>query len=141
MERSLTSFSTATYPCAYGVSSVRFKAGLKARNDPDEVAALYRMANCTRYVWVVEAVDRAMRNWTASGIGELILDATAHHLVAVDDQGPILALHVAGNAVTRSIDYRGFVESTPLHLAALRGQQCRGAGLASELGHRDVILA
>ncbi len=91
----------------YGVSSVRFKAGLEARNIPDEVAALYRMANWPRYVWVVEAVDRAARDaGQPAVIGELILDATAHHLVAVDDQGPILALHVAGSAVTQSIDYR-----------------------------------
>ena len=92
----------------YGVSSVLYKERLKDRNIPEKVAQLYRLANWPKYIWVTEAQDRDLRDANEPCVlGELILDATAHHLTnsVEEDPAPLLAMHFAGNGMRRTPDY------------------------------------
>lgn len=76
----------------YAVKSNQFKVDLQSRTIPWDVAAAYRLMSLPRYVWVVEAVDRQLRNGAQPCVlGEALYDATS------SDYAPeLLALHMAG---------------------------------------------
>jgi len=74
---------------------------------PAAIAQLYRLASWPKYVWVVEAVDRAKRSVGGpSVIGEVILDATAHHLASATDITPLLGFNLRGSCVMQTPDHR-----------------------------------
>lgn len=59
--------------------SNEFKAGLEGRGVPVDQAAILRRASMSRWIWVVEVVDRSLRQLKESSvIGEVIVDATDH---------------------------------------------------------------
>lgn len=59
--------------------SNEFKAGLEGRGMPAGQAATLRRASMSRWIWVVEAVDRDLRRASEPAvIGEVIVDATDH---------------------------------------------------------------
>jgi hypothetical protein len=82
----------------YAISSNRFKVELAGRIDPTLLRE-YRLARLSRFVWVVEAVDRSLR---AMGqpcvLGEAIFDATSS-----EHDPNALALHVPGVAFVDSM--------------------------------------
>lgn len=72
--------------------SNEFKRHLDARGVPPVLAAVYRRMQMSRWIWVVELVDRSRRNQSEPYvIGEVVLDATDH----VRDQR-MLAYRVPG---------------------------------------------
>lgn len=77
----------------YAITSNEFKTRSQGRIDPT-LSREYRLARLSRFVWVVEAIDRTLRK--AGGkcvVGEAIFDATSsEHLPNC------LALHVPGIA-------------------------------------------
>jgi len=59
------------------VRSNEFKAGLEARQVPSTLAAVYRRMQMSRWIWVVELVDRELRRRNQPCVlGEAIIDAT-----------------------------------------------------------------
>jgi hypothetical protein len=79
----------------YLVESSQFKHRLADRGVPAIVAAAYRRAPMSRYVWVVEVVDRlARKDGQPDVIGEVVLDATLTQYEPLTDFTSILALHV-----------------------------------------------
>lgn len=59
--------------------SNEFKAGLVARGVPKNQAASLRRASMSRWIWIVEVVDRSQRHCHAPAVlGEVIVDATDH---------------------------------------------------------------
>jgi len=56
-----------------------FKTGLETRGMPAEQAAIYRRMPMSRWIWVIEAIDRAKRAAPEHCVlGEAIVDATDH---------------------------------------------------------------
>jgi hypothetical protein len=88
-----------------------FKNGLLGRVDP-VVQREYRMARFPRYIWVVEAIDRARRGAGVADcvIGEAIFDGTSSGL-----RPQVLALHVPGAMVIYPTDepFRGPIMCSP----------------------------
>ncbi|BBX95631.1 hypothetical protein AWC15_04975 [Mycobacterium lacus] len=76
----------------YAIRSNDFKANLEARAIPATIQREYRLARLPRFIWVVEAVDRQLRQAGAPCVvGEAVLDATS------SDRAPEeIALHVHG---------------------------------------------
>lgn len=59
--------------------SNEFKAGLDERGVPPVLAAVYRRMQMSRWVWVIELVDRVRRNQSEPYVlAEVVLDATDH---------------------------------------------------------------
>lgn len=59
--------------------SNEYKAGLEGRGVPAEQAATLRRASMSRWIWVVEAVDRSLRGQEEPAVvGEVVVDATDH---------------------------------------------------------------
>lgn len=59
--------------------SNQFKGGLEDRGVPADQAAILRRASMSRWIWVVEAVDRNLRRLKEPAVvGEVIVDATDH---------------------------------------------------------------
>jgi len=58
------------------MSSNEFKTGLQARQVPDELAAIYRRMQMSRWIWVIELVDRELRKTGPCVLAEAIIDAT-----------------------------------------------------------------
>lgn len=78
----------------YAISANAFKEGLLDRRVDPRLALEYRMARFSRYVWVVEAIDRRLRRQRRPCVlGEAILDATSS-----DRLPEPLAIHVPGVA-------------------------------------------
>jgi hypothetical protein len=76
----------------YAVRSNDFKAGLEARGVAVRIRREYALARLPRFVWVIEAVDRQLRQaGKPSVIGEAVLDATSS-----DHLPDLLALHLHG---------------------------------------------
>jgi hypothetical protein len=76
----------------YVVESSVFKANLLARGLATNVRRAYALARLSHYVWVVEAVDKALRDaGDPCVLGEAILDATSS-----DEDPQQLAVHVHG---------------------------------------------
>lgn len=62
----------------YAIESNEFKSGLASRGFTPETASRYRLARMPRYIWVVEAVDRSLRQQGKSAVlGEVVIDATS----------------------------------------------------------------
>ena len=79
----------------YAIEANTFKAQLTACGFDADIAGEYRMARFSCDIWVVEAIDRNLRNLAEPCVlGEAILDATSS-----DFQPEPLALHVPGVAV------------------------------------------
>lgn len=75
--------------------SNRFKVGLDERFIPPTLAAIYRRMQMSRWIWVVELVDRARRNdGDPFVLAEVIIDATDHvrdrHVLAYRVPGVIV---------------------------------------------------
>jgi len=61
------------------LQSNKFKLDLERRGVPDTLAGIYRRMPMSRWIWVVEAVDRELRNAEQPCVlAEAILDATDH---------------------------------------------------------------
>jgi hypothetical protein len=83
----------------YAISSNKFKIQAKSRLAPD-LAIQYRTARFSRYVWVVEAVNRTLRaQGSQCVLGEAIFDATSSELAP-----KCLAWHLPGYAWIRHSD-------------------------------------
>jgi hypothetical protein len=83
-----------------------YKRDLPSRGMPPAVVDLYRFAMWPRYVWIVEAIDGELQ---AKGsdcvVGEVILDATAHHAAEMYDH-VLLALNASGEAFMFEPDHQ-----------------------------------
>jgi hypothetical protein len=96
------------------VESWRFKQGLVARGMPTNLATAYRTAPMSRYVWVIEIVDRLARSQGQSDvIGEVVLDATLTQFEPLDDFTSMLALHVDDFAYMPGVDGANALTLTP----------------------------
>jgi hypothetical protein len=61
------------------IQSNDFKTGLEQRGVPEDLAAIYRRMQMSRWVWVVELQDRALRDDSDPFVlAEVIIDATDH---------------------------------------------------------------
>ncbi|BBX28506.1 hypothetical protein [Mycolicibacterium alvei] len=76
----------------YAIRSNDFKANLGARAIASPIQTEYRLARLPRFVWVVEAIDRQLRQaGKPCVLGEAVLDATS------SDHAPQeIALHIHG---------------------------------------------
>jgi hypothetical protein len=76
----------------YAIRSNDFKRNLHARSIPTTIRREYGLARLPRFVWVVEAIDRQLRQVGAPCVvGEAVLDGTS------SDHAPEeIALHVHG---------------------------------------------
>jgi len=89
----------------YAVRSSDYKARLDARGIDPGIAALYRLAHMPRYIWVVEAVDRAARKQSLPDVlGEFLLDATTSEHADLQDRG-LVGLHLEDLAFTTGPDH------------------------------------
>ena len=85
--------------------STEYKESVVARL-PEKVASLYRMTHMPRYIWVVEVIDAdEMLHGKPCCVGEVIIDATAHHLKNDLDDARDSFVHIAGAAVQTTIDH------------------------------------
>lgn len=61
------------------IPSNEFKRSVTERRLPDDVAATYQFAHLSRYVWVIELTDRALRDARQPCVlAEAVIDATDH---------------------------------------------------------------
>jgi hypothetical protein len=89
----------------YATLATRYKAGLSGRV-PAEIADEYRLAQWPRYIWVIEAHDDLLRDTGApSCLGEVIVDATAHHLEDDEPALAVLAVRVGGEMTLVTPDH------------------------------------
>lgn len=80
----------------YAVPSNEFKKRLKDRGLDDTAVRVYRLLRMSRFVWVVELVNRTKRRAEeACVIGEAVIDATSS-----ETDPHFLALHVPGVLIT-----------------------------------------
>jgi len=78
----------------YAAPANDFKASLAARNFDSALVREYRLARFSRYIWVVEAVDRDLRASNLPPVlGEAIFDSTSS-----EHDPNLLALHIPGVA-------------------------------------------
>jgi hypothetical protein len=76
----------------YAIRSNDFKRDLEARSVPATIRREYRLARLPRFIWVVEAIDRQLRQTSAPCVlGEVVLDGTSS-----DHDPEQIALHVHG---------------------------------------------
>jgi len=89
----------------YLVESNRLKQGLLSRGVPQELTEALRRASMSKFVWVIEVVDRLER---AAGrpdvLGEFILDATSTQFEPSTDPAAILAFHLDETAFITGVD-------------------------------------
>lgn len=89
----------------YAIHSTEYKASLAGRL-PEALGDPYRLAQWPRYIWVVEAHDDSLRDTgRPSCIGEVIVDATAHHLEDDEPGLAVLGVHAAGELVLSPPDH------------------------------------
>jgi hypothetical protein len=94
----------ATYR-TYLIRSNEFKENLVDRGVPSELAAAYRLMPMSKYIWVVEIVDRKLRqSGHADVLGEVILDATLTQFEPLQDPASVMALHVDNFAFITGVD-------------------------------------
>jgi hypothetical protein len=87
------------------LESTTFKQNLSARRMPEPVASLLRRTPMSRYIWIIEVVDRRERAASRPDVlGEVILDATLTQFEPPDDPTAILMLHVDNFAFVSGID-------------------------------------
>jgi hypothetical protein len=105
------------------LTSTEFKQNVAARGVPDELAAAYRLAPMSRYVWVIEVVDRQRR---AAGqpdvLGEVVLDATLTQFEPLNDPASVLAMHIDNFTYLSGVD-----ESAASQPSVAPGQAYRSA--------------
>lgn len=91
----------------YGIAGRDYKHGLLSRANLDPVLAReYRLSSWPRNIWVVEAVDKSLRDAGQPAVlGEAIIDPTAHREPNQVDTG-LLALHVPGSFAAVTPDFR-----------------------------------
>jgi hypothetical protein len=90
----------------FAVLASAYKTRLARRGIDPELARLYRLAHMPRYIWVVEAVDRAARrDGRPDVLGEMIMDATMSEYADMRDAG-LVALHLEDFAFTYGPDHR-----------------------------------
>lgn len=83
-----------------------YKRDLRDRGLPPGVVELFRYALWPRYIWIVEAIDGELRSKSPECVvGEVILDATAHHAAEMYDN-VLLALNVSGEAFMFEPDHQ-----------------------------------
>lgn len=83
----------------YAARGNEFKASLPSRGLDASLIREYRLARLSRYIWVVEAIDRRKRSALEPCVlGEAVLDATSSEL-----DPNILAVHVPGVALVHRI--------------------------------------
>jgi hypothetical protein len=91
----------------YGMKAIDYLAKLDGRYpaELDELAALYCLQHWSRWIWVVELVDRTRLNrGEPCVVGEAIIDGTASNLSSIND--PVLiARRLWDEAVAYSPDY------------------------------------
>jgi hypothetical protein len=91
----------------YAIRSGHYKEGLARRGMNEDLAQLYRLAHWPRYIWVVEAVDRAERDMGTRQpdvLGEAIFDSTTSTHSANLQRG-LLAFHGDHFAFRSGPDY------------------------------------
>lgn len=96
---------------AYAIKATDYKEALPTRGMHADVVKAYRYAQMSRYIWVIEAIDRDLRDSRDPCVlGEAIIDATAHQLTDVDDDQDeaLSALHVPNRAMLHPPDVIGY---------------------------------
>lgn len=89
----------------YLITSNAFKRRAGKRGLGGDLAAAYRLSPMSRYIWVVELVDRQARDHGAADVfGEIVLDATVSQHGPPDDPERILAAHVDTFAYIAGVD-------------------------------------
>ncbi len=89
----------------YLVTSSSFKQRLTQRGLDPELAAAYRRTPMSRYIWVIEIVDRLQRKAGQPDVlGEIVLDSTLTQFEPLSDPNCALALHVGSFAFIPGID-------------------------------------
>lgn len=79
----------------YLVEASEFKRALVDRGAPSELTAALRRAELSRYLWVIEVVDRRERTaGRPDVIGEILLDATLTQFEPQGDPSAIAAFHI-----------------------------------------------
>ncbi|GAA5201718.1 hypothetical protein GCM10023346_46730 [Arthrobacter gyeryongensis] len=79
----------------YLVQSSTFKRELHSRGVPEELAAPLRRAEMSRYLWVIEIVDRKARTEGKPDVlGEILLDATLTQYEPQTDPAAVTAFHL-----------------------------------------------
>jgi hypothetical protein len=80
--RLLTDLDDPSRPLSFRTTVMRsndFKTGLDERGVPAPLAAVYRRMQMSRWVWIVELVDRKLRNaGDPFVLAEILVDATDH---------------------------------------------------------------
>lgn len=88
------------------LTSTQFKQNLIARGMPAVLASAYRLAPMSRYIWIIEVVDRLRRSQREPDvIGEIVLDATITQFEPLDDPSAILAMHIDTFAFISGVDH------------------------------------
>ncbi|HVU62140.1 MAG TPA: hypothetical protein VHD58_10890 [Mycobacteriales bacterium] len=88
------------------MTSTSFKQTLANRGVSSELAAAYRRTPMSRYIWVVEIVDRLSRtNKQPDVLGEVILDSTLTQFEPLSDPNCTLAVHIGTFAFIPGIDH------------------------------------
>jgi hypothetical protein len=87
------------------VESNEFKQHLLARGMPEPLAGLLRRTPMSRYLWVIEVVDRRERSSSRPDVlGEVVLDATLTQFEPLDDPTAVQALHIDDFAFVSGLD-------------------------------------
>ncbi|HWC35481.1 MAG TPA: hypothetical protein VG650_11730 [Mycobacteriales bacterium] len=101
------------------MTSTKFKQTLAQRGVPGELAAAYRRTPMSRYIWVVEIVDRLSRsNKQADVLGEIILDSTLTQFEPLSDPNCALAVHIGTFAFIPGIDQSPHRQLNLPHMSA-----------------------
>ncbi len=99
----------------YAIRSTEFKEAAGGRLN-GVIADFYKFMHLPRYIWVVEVIDiDQMLDGKPCCLGEVIIDATAHHLKNPLDEDAILSVHVAGVVVQTTVDH-GTIRTTEVDL-------------------------
>jgi hypothetical protein len=89
----------------YLITSSAFKRELQRRHVPAELAAAYRRTPMSRYIWIIEIVDRRLRSQGKPDVlGEILLDSTLTQFEPLSDATCSLAMHVGSFAFIPGID-------------------------------------
>jgi len=101
----------------YLVPSTRFKRDLTDRGVPERLAAALRLSPMPRHIWVVEVVDRKLRDAGLPDVlGEVVLDATLTQFEPLSDPASVMLFHVDDVAHLTGVD-----QAPALRLSLPRG--------------------
>ena len=108
----------------YLTRSSAFKQGLAARGVPEQLAIALRLSPMSRYIWVIEVVDRERRRAGLPDVlGEVILDATLTQFEPLSDPASVMALHVDNFAFITGVDQAPAVRPS-LPVGVIYGSGC-----------------